>query len=192
MLNLNENSYIDISHESLMRVWDKLKTWVEDEAAAVKMYLRLAESAELYDRGETSLWGPPDLQLALNWREKQKPNLAWAVRYNPAFERTMVYLKTSEEEYVAEEENKIRLQKRAIRRSRIVAVVLGTAAIISIGLGILALVQRQDALKAQEEAVAQKEIATKNAEEAQTERERALDNERLATIQKDSAEIQRN
>jgi len=190
-VELNENSYIDISHESLMRVWDKLKTWVEDEAAAVKMYLRLAESAELYDRGETSLWGPPDLQLALNWREKQKPNLAWAVRYNPAFERTMVYLKTSEEEYIAEEENKIRLQKRAIRRSRIVAVVLGTAAIISIGLGILALVQRQDALKAQEEAVAQKEIATKNAEEAQTARERALENERLATIQKDSAEIQR-
>jgi len=190
-VELNEDSYIDISHESLMRVWDKLKTWVEDEAAAVKMYIRLADSAELYDQGKTSLWGPPDLQLAINWREKQQPNLAWASRYNPAFERTMVYLKTSEEEYIAEEENKIRLQKRAIRRSKIVALILGTAALISIGLGILALVQRQDALSAKNEAEVQKENATQKAIEAQEQRVIAQENEKLATIQKDSAEYQR-
>ena len=190
-IELTEDSYVDISHESLMRVWDKLKTWVDDEAAAVKMYVRLADSAELYDQGKTPLWGPPDLQLAINWREKQKPNLAWATRYNPAFERTMVYLKTSEDEYNAEEENKIRLQKRAIRRSRIVALILGTAAIISIGLGILALVQRQDALKAQGEAEKQKEIATNQADEAQKQRTLAQSNAQQALIQKDSADIQR-
>lgn len=190
-IELSDDSYIDISHESLMRVWDKLKTWVEDEAAAVKMYIRLADSAELYDQGNTSLWGPPDLQLAINWREKQQPNLAWASRYNPAFERTMVYLKTSEDEYIAEEENKIRLQRRAIRRSRIVALVLGTAALISIGLGILALVQRQDAISAQTEAEKQKEIATAQADSAQRQRTLAQENARQALIQKDSAEIQR-
>jgi WD40 repeat protein len=62
---------------------------------------------------------------------------------------------------------------------------------ISIGLGILALVQRQDALKAQVEAVKQKEIATQQADEAKIQREKALENEKLATVQKDSAEIQR-
>ncbi len=190
-IELNGDSYIDISHESLMRVWDKLRTWVEDEAASVKMYVRLADSAELYDLGKTSLWGPPDLQLAINWRDKQQPNLAWASRYNPAFERTMVYLQTSEEEYIAEEENKVRLQKRAIRRSKIVALVLGTAALISIGLGILALVQRQDALSAKTDAEKQKEIATEQAIEAKKQRELALQNEKLAMVQKDSAEIQR-
>ena len=188
---LNDDTFIDISHESLMRVWDKLKTWVEDEAAAVKMYTRLADSAELYDQGKTSLWGPPDLQLAINWREKQQPNLAWASRYNPAFERTMVYLKTSEEEYNAEEENKIRLQKRAIRRSRIVALILGSAGMISIGLGILALVQRQDALNAKGEAEKQKEIATAQADTAQKQRTLAQENAMQALVQKDSADIQR-
>lgn len=163
---LNSESMIDISHESLMRVWDKLKAWVEDESAAVKMYLRLAESAEQFHQGKTGLWGPPDLQLAINWREKQNPNLNWAVRYNPAFERTMVYLKTSEEEYIAEEENKIRLQKRALKRARIVAVIIGTAAMISIGLGILALIQRQDALKSESKALEQEKIAKQNANEA--------------------------
>ena len=166
-VTLDSDSMIDISHESLMRVWDKLKSWVEEESAAVKMYLRLAESGELFSHGNTGLWGPPDLQLAISWREKQKPNLAWAVRYNPAFERTMVYLKTSEEEYIADEENKLRLQKRALRRSRMVAIILGSAGMISIGLGILALIQRQDALKSQEIAIEQGEIATARAKEAE-------------------------
>lgn len=195
---LTPDSMIDISHESLMRVWDKLKSWVEDESSAVKMYIRLAESGELFAQGKTGLWGPPDLQLAINWREKQKPNLAWAVRYNPAFEQTMVYLKTSEEEYYAEEENKLRLQKRALRRSRIVALVLGSAGMISIGLGILALIQRQDALKSQQLAVEQATIAEKRAEEARLAKATADSSaqvaryqEELANEEKERAELER-
>lgn len=103
----------------------------------------------------------------------------------------MVYLKTSEEEYNVEEENKIRLQKRAIRRSRIVAIILGSAGMISIGLGILALVQRQDALNAKGEAEKQKEIATAQADNAQKQRTLAQENAMQALIQKDSADIQR-
>lgn len=187
-ISLSPDSIVDISHESLMRVWDKLKIWVEDESSAVKMYLRLAESAEMYSEGKTSLWGPPDLQLGINWREKQNPNLAWAVRYHPAFERTMVYLRTSEEEYIAEEENKIRLQKRALRRSRIFALILGTAGMISIGLGILALIQRQDALKAQSEAVEQKDMAEKQRIEAEAQKVLADQNAELARQQQEQAE----
>jgi hypothetical protein len=187
-IELNSESIVDISHESLMRVWDKLKIWVEDEANAVKMYIRLAESADLYSEGKANLWGPPDLQLAITWREKQNPNLAWAARYHPAFERTMVYLHTSEEEYIAEEENKIRLQKRALRRSRIVALILGTAGMISIGLGILALIQRQDALKAQSEAIQQKEFAEEQRLEADKQRVLAEQSEKDAREQQERAE----
>ncbi len=188
---LHENSLIDISHESLMRVWDKLKVWVEDEASAVKMYRRLAESAELFSEGKSNLWGPPDLQLALAWRENQKPNLPWAARYHPAYERTMVYLRTSEEEYIAEEENKVRLQKRALRRSRIVALILGTAGMISIGLGILALIQRQDAIKESNRANEQEQIAIKQAEEAERQRLLAEQSEQEAREQRDQAEESR-
>lgn len=185
---LNANSVVDISHESLMRVWDKLAIWVDEESNAVKMYLRLAESADLYSEGKAGLWGPPDLQLALNWREKQNPGLAWAKRYHPAFERTMVYLRTSEEEYIAEEENKIRLQKRALRRSRIVALILGSAGMVSIGLGILALIQRQDALQAGNEAIEQRAIAVQQAEEAERQRLLAEQNEQEALAQKELAD----
>ncbi len=187
---LQSDSMIDISHESLMRVWDKLKSWVEDESAAVKMYVRLAESAELFHQGKTGLWGPPDLQLAINWREKQQPNLAWAIRFNPAFERTMVYLKTSEEEYLAEEENKVRLQKRALRRSRIVAVIIGVAGLISIGLGLLALMQRQDALKSESRALEQEKIAKVNEKQAQEEKIKATNSATEANEQRKLAEEQ--
>lgn len=190
-IKLNENSIVDISHESLMRVWDKLKIWVDEESNAVKMYIRLAESADLYSEGKANLWGPPDLQLALSWREKQNPNLAWAVRFHPAFERTMVYLRTSEEEYIAEEENKIRLQKRAMRRSRIVALILGSAGMVSIGFGILALIQRQDAIQFGNEAIEQRALAVHQAEEAERQRAIAEQKEQEAFEQKDIADENR-
>jgi hypothetical protein len=62
---LTSRSMVDISHESLMRIWVRLKNWVDDEADAVQMYLRLAEAASMYQVGKAGLWRPPDLQLAL-------------------------------------------------------------------------------------------------------------------------------
>jgi energy-coupling factor transporter ATP-binding protein EcfA2 len=190
-VDLTPNSVVDISHESLMRVWDKLKVWVEEESSSVKMYLRLSESADQYFEGKTTLWGPPDLQLAISWRDKQKPNLAWAERYHPAFEKTLVYLRTSEEEYIAEEENKIRLQKRAIQRSRIVAVILGTAGMISIALGIWALTERQAAIASSNKAIEQEQLAIERAKEAEDQRKIAKDNEKDALTQKELAEENR-
>ncbi len=141
-IRLTDDSVIDLSHESLMRLWHRLKEWVDDEAASVQMYLRLSEASAMYQQGKTTLWRPPDLQLAIDWRNLQKPTLTWAERYNPAFERAMVYLRTSEKEYLAEEENKILLQKRRIKRVKIFAMIVGGATIISIGFMIFAFLQK--------------------------------------------------
>jgi WD40 repeat protein len=170
---LTDDSVIDLSHESLMRLWDRLKEWVDDEAASVQMYLRLSEASSMFQQGKTTLWRPPDLQLAINWRDHQKPTLTWAERYDPAYERAMVYLRTSEKEYLAEEENKIMLQKRQMKRARIVAIILGTASIISIGFMLFAFVQkiqadRQTLLTEQQRvlAVRQTAIADSSSKEA--------------------------
>jgi WD40 repeat protein/energy-coupling factor transporter ATP-binding protein EcfA2 len=182
---LSDDSIIDLSHESLMRLWDRLREWVDDEAASVQMYLRLSEASAMYQQGKTSLWRPPDLQLAINWRDQHKPTLAWAQRYDPAFERAMVYLRTSEKEYFDEEESKIRLQKRQMRRTRIVAIILGTAAIISLGFMLFAFVQKIAADRATvlaEERRKQEEIA----------KAQALENERLATLEKERADSSAN
>ncbi|MCE5346915.1 MAG: hypothetical protein LLG13_11610 [Bacteroidales bacterium] len=144
---LNDDSVIDLSHESLIRLWGRLREWVEEEASSVQMYLRLSEASALYQRGKAGLLRQPDLQLAINWRDQHKPSLNWAEQYNPAFERAIVYLRTSEKEYRDEEENKIRLQKIKMKRAKIFAVILGVAAIVSVAFMLLAFVRKISADK---------------------------------------------
>ncbi|MBE9467440.1 MAG: hypothetical protein IMY72_03845 [Bacteroidetes bacterium] len=181
---INENSIIDISHESLMRIWDKLTNWVKEENDSIQMYSRLSDAAAKYQEGKTGLWRPPDLQLAINWKEKQKPTLAWAQKYNPAFERTMVYLQTSKKDYDAEEENKIKLQKRQLRRTRVFALVLGIASIISLGFMLYSVVMKQESDKNRVLAEKQTVLANQNFKKAEEQTAIAKVKEKEALEQK--------
>jgi WD40 repeat protein len=92
---LRADAVIDISHESLMRVWKKLKVWAEEEAQSSRLYRRLAETAGLREEGKAGLWRDPDLQVALDWRAKEQPNEAWAKRYHAGFTQAMNFLEAS-------------------------------------------------------------------------------------------------
>ncbi|MEA1886241.1 MAG: hypothetical protein U9N72_03405 [Bacteroidota bacterium] len=179
-VELNGDTIIDISHESLMRVWDRLSQWVDKEAASEQMYLKLSEAAAMFQEGKTTLWRPPDLQLAINWRKENKPTLTWAERLNPAFERAMVYLRTSEKEYIEEEEYRIRAQKRRLRRSRVSAMILGTAAVIAVFLMLYAFVKQVEAEKNRMMAVEQEKQATLQKQMAENKAEIALRNAKEA------------
>jgi tricorn protease-like protein len=100
----------------------------------------------------------------------------------------MVFLETSEKEFIAEEQNKIRLQRRALRRTRVFAMVLGTAAILSIGMMLYAFVLRDQAVKAQEEAVYQRAVADSNLLFALSEQARATAQADTALMQKARAD----
>lgn len=187
-VELTENTVIDISHESLMRVWDRLKGWVDEETNAVQMYLRLSEASSLYQIGKTGLWRPPDLQLALNWKKTQQPSLSWAKKYNPAFEKVMVFLDASEKKFLQEEQNKIKLQRRTLNRTRRFAMFMGITALLFMGLMSYALSKRREALENKERAEKyaafmeqEKNIAVEEKDVIEVERLRAM-------IQKDSAE----
>ncbi len=185
---LTSNSMIDISHESLMRIWVRLKNWVEDEAEAVQMYTRLAEASSMYQVGKAGLWRPPDLQLALNWKAKHKPTLEWAQRYDPAFERTMVFLEYSKKEFETEQRIKELEQKRKLQRARILGLVMGGALIICILFLIFAIMQRARAVESEKKAQENLVLAEKNAEDAIREKN-AADSARLEAVrQKDLAE----
>lgn len=151
-VRLEPETVIDISHESLMRTWIRLKGWLDEESKAVKMYLDLSGAAERYQEGKAELWQMPDLQLALTWREENKPTLAWAQRYNPAFERTMVFLETSEKAYLAELRNKEILQNRQLKWMRMTAFVLAIVILVSVSFSIYFLIKADEAEKVAEEA----------------------------------------
>jgi WD40 repeat protein len=197
-IKLTEDSIIDISHESLMRIWDKLQVWVEEEAISVQTYLRLSEAAELYQLGKTGILRPPELFMAISWRDTQKPNIEWAKRYNPALERTLVYIEVSEYEYKAEENNKIKLQKVALQRTRLFAIILGLAVVVSLAFTIFAIMQSIEAKNQQIEAdrqrrlgEEQRKIAEQQKEEAEKQKLLAIQNAIDLQKQKQIADIQK-
>ncbi len=187
-VRLESETVIDISHESLMRIWVRLRRWLDEESKSAEMYLKLSESAERYQEGKAGLWQMPDLQLALNWEEENKPTLVWGQRYNMAFERTMVFLETSKKAYETEQRNKELLQKRQIKRTRIVAVILSFATLISLFLVIYAQLQTQLAREQQQEALRLKEQADKLKDDAFKEAARATQAEAEALLAKEQAD----
>ena len=116
---LKPETVIDISHESLMRVWQRLSTWAEMEAQSAQTYRRLAETAVLHSEGRAGLWQDPDLQVALDWRTNEQPNKTWADRYHAGFAQGMSFLDTSvtrrDEELRAQE---IQRQEQETQRQR--------------------------------------------------------------------------
>jgi len=93
---LRPESVIDISHESFIRLWDRLRGWVEEEAQSATLYGRLADAALRYKAGLAALWRHPELRLALDWRIREKPNEAWAARWDPNFATAIAFLDASQ------------------------------------------------------------------------------------------------
>ena len=208
---LSSESILEISHESLMRIWTRLRIWVEEESDSAKMYKRISEAAEMHQIGRSGLWRPPDLQLALNWQKKQNPTRQWAERYNTAFERAIVFLDTSKVSYEADQKSLELKQKRDLQRAKVMAMVLGAAAIIAIFMFVWAITQQIDAntqrKNAEQEALnarqaEQQAIVAKNeAEDARADAEaKALEiadllterNERINELQSAYVQVRKN
>jgi WD40 repeat protein/ABC-type oligopeptide transport system ATPase subunit len=172
-VTLRADSMIELSHESLMRIWTRLSTWVEEEFESAVMYKRVSDAAAMYQIGKTNLWRPPDLQLALNWQKKQKPARTWAQRYDIAFERAIVFLDTSRITYEAELKNQEMLQRRLLRRARVTNLILALLLLIATGFFIYGLFQQIKAEQQAQLAIQQKELAENATIEANEQRHRA-------------------
>ncbi|MFN0126093.1 MAG: ATP-binding protein, partial [Verrucomicrobiales bacterium] len=121
-VDLTESTIIDISHESLMRVWTRLRHWVEEEAQAAGIYLRLAESATLHAQGKAGLYRDPELGIALGWLNRARhPNRAWAERYRRGFPEAMAFLAASQEAGEAEEREKELARQREVAQAQALA-----------------------------------------------------------------------
>ncbi|GJM63437.1 hypothetical protein [Persicobacter diffluens] len=160
---LESETMVDISHESLMRIWEMLRIWVDEESESVKMYLRLAEAAEMHQNGSSGLWLPPDLDLAVNWKKQEKPTMAWGVRYHKAYERTMLFLEYSEQEYERFQLLKEKQQKRRLMVARIVAGVLFMGIVVALLFLFYAEQQRRIAAVKSAEAELQRDSAEQSA-----------------------------
>jgi WD40 repeat protein len=114
--DLGHESVIDISHESLMRVWRRLSSWADEEARWAEEYRRLAETAERHKQGSENYLRDPALQLSLDWWELKQPNKAWAIRYDPGFDSAHAFLMQSKQ--ARDEERRQAQQKQELELKR--------------------------------------------------------------------------
>ena len=145
---------VDISHESLMRIWNRLKFWVDEEAESATQYQRLVQNMALHAKGAAGLMTDPELSLMLDWRQRWQPNAAWAERYQPGFASAVVFLEKSREARDAALAAEQDRQRRELRRTRQIAAVLGTAFVLAVGFGGYALYEQR---RATAEQVARKQ-----------------------------------
>jgi len=191
---LHSEVVIDISHESLMRVWDRMEQWVSDENQSVRDYRRLSETALRYQKGSANYLRDPELQLYQKWYETQQPNGAWARQYHSlqeeerkTFEKSIDFLNESIVNQTKEIEAKERadnerleLEKKALlaeqknryQKRILVAVIIGF--FIAMGISGFAVYQYLVADTARKYAVEQREIAIYNARIARQEKENAI------------------
>ena len=92
---VNAQQDVDISHESFIRNWGRLRTWVEEENRSRRIYSKLAEAASSWARGEASLYRGPELAEARGWWQQKTPTPLWASRYHSGFEIAQRFLTKS-------------------------------------------------------------------------------------------------
>ncbi len=115
------DTYVDISHESLMRAWSTLKEWVQQEHQSARIYRRLAETATLHAEGRSGLYRDPDLQVATAWRRDNPTNAAWASRYHESYTLALNFLDRSQAEQKREMERRETARRRELEQSRALA-----------------------------------------------------------------------
>jgi hypothetical protein len=132
---LEGDRFLDIGHESLIRYWDTLSTWVDEEAELARVYARLKQTAAAWKREEAALWGSPDLDTALKWRRQVQPaGETWALRYGSGeeFQLAMDFLTSSEKEQQRRNEEAREGVRRKIRTARRAAIFAGAIASLAV------------------------------------------------------------
>jgi WD40 repeat protein/energy-coupling factor transporter ATP-binding protein EcfA2 len=157
---LEPNSVLDVSHESLIRQWQRLKLWIKKEAESAELYLHLEDTARRWKDHQAELWSGLDLENTLAWHKRTQPSLVWAKRYGKNqgefFDLSMRFLEAS----VAKQQEKILRKQKLAKQARqleLQKVRQGTAFIIGM-FGIVLIVslafwvysEHQQAVSAQE------------------------------------------
>lgn len=113
---LTPDKFLDLPHESLIHRWDRLREWAEQEADSVATYRSLEQTAQRHKAGKAGLWGSPDLDVALAWKEREKPTREWAARYGGNLDLALDFLDKSQREGKRQVEEAKRQRKNQLIR----------------------------------------------------------------------------
>jgi WD40 repeat protein/murein DD-endopeptidase MepM/ murein hydrolase activator NlpD len=210
---LSPNATLTISHEALIRNWDRLIRWAEAEAQSARIFKELKFQVQRWvSAGQSSkfLLSGGSYQYFAEWYYKVQPNAAWLRRYIPKEElvpdippiRQAFALKEAIDLYLARSKARIERNRRLLLLALAVISLLLLLSLVAL---YYANLQRQEALRQEAEArrqakiaLEQKALAERNAAEARrqqliAERERliALQQKLIAEQQTRIAQVER-
>lgn len=69
--------WVDVSHEALIRGWPRLRGWIEEDRAGLRIHRRLTQAAEEWHkhRDDGALYRGVRLAQATEWRDRTRPRL---------------------------------------------------------------------------------------------------------------------
>ncbi len=145
---------IDINHESLIRQWDRLRGWADEEAREVATFRELVGNARQWEdsnKDERHLRTGGQLELIETFWKRTNPSDAWAQRYRTINrKRSLADDLPLVEEYVvasrSEEERRQNAKaRRRVRdsRNRLISVV-GALAVAAVTVGAIGLFQERE------------------------------------------------
>ena len=129
---LDRETVLDVTHEALIRQWQRLHDVTADEAGRGEIYQRLQAAARRGEKGEGALWVDPDLEYALQWRLHTQPSVAWARRYGGDFDASMAFLDAGRDQRERQRAEADARRRQSLRRAR------ATALIAVLGLAVVA------------------------------------------------------
>ena len=150
-------STVEIAHEALLTSWETLNTWIKENRQAIGLRNRLNDDVARWQakKAEDELWTGSKLEQVLELKK------------NPTFKQVMGGFSSTANQFIdASLGLRDRVRKRQIRQARTIAAVsISAAALVSVA-GVVAMLQRQEAIQQRQETVKQKEQAERQAQVA--------------------------
>jgi Novel STAND NTPase 1 len=120
---LDDETMIDISHEALIRCWNRLAAeqdgWLHSEFRHGLIWRSLLSQAELFEQNPRNVLGPATTEDRERWLEDRTP--AWSERYGGGWDRVARLIRASRKE-----------ADRRRRRDRVMTSALGIFALVSL------------------------------------------------------------
>ncbi|MET0526582.1 MAG: BTAD domain-containing putative transcriptional regulator [Nocardioides sp.] len=150
---------VEVAHEALVREWPRLRQWIEDDRNELILLGRIRESAATWaelGRDSSALLRGAVLEAALEITSRRS---AWGPHEDEYVEAS----RRARDAEQAEQVDLIRRQGRTNRRLRLQLVGIGVALVVALVGGLVALDQREQAVREEHVAVARELAAAADA-----------------------------
>lgn len=93
--SLEPTTTLDITHEALLRQWQRVPKWIETEQQSAETYRGLVKTMTRQKINQAGYLRRPELTVVEHWDDEQAPNSTWASRYSSHFPDIVGFLTMS-------------------------------------------------------------------------------------------------